>query len=113
MSYDNQYRQTHVHEVEGSVRLAELRENVHNHRFAGITDEVIMMPCGHIHKFVTKTDFYEDHFHPICVFTGPPIEVGDRDDRRHVHFIDAKTECSDGHLHEFVAATMIDNPIGD
>jgi len=28
--------QTHVHEVVGSVRLAELEEDPHNHRFAGL-----------------------------------------------------------------------------
>ena len=30
--------QTHVHEVLGSVRLAELGEDPHNHRFAGVTE---------------------------------------------------------------------------
>lgn len=113
MSYSNPHMMTHVHEVEGSVRLAELEEDPHNHRFAGVTEEVMMTPGGHIHKFVSKTDFYEDHFHPICVFTGLPVFVGRGEDKRHVHFIDAKTECADEHFHEFIAATLIENPIGD
>ncbi len=105
--------QTHVHEVVGSVRLAELEEDPHNHRFAGLTDQVIPVPGGHIHEFRTKTDFYEDHFHPICVKTGPPVRVGSGEDARHVHFIDNDTEVVDDHLHEFIVATLIENPIGD
>lgn len=105
--------QTHVHEVLGSVRLAELGEDPHNHRFAGVTEEVIAVPGGHIHKFTAKTDFYEDHFHPICVRTGLQVPVGIGNDRRHVHFIDARTEERDEHFHRFIAATLIDNPIGD
>ena len=105
--------QTHVHEVVGSVRLAELKEEPHNHRFAGVTDEVIWVPGGHIHKLQTKTDFYEDHFHPICVHTGINVQVGKCDDARHVHFIDDNTQVEDGHCHEFIAATLIENPIGD
>lgn len=109
----NQCIQTHVHEVVGSVRLAELGEDPHNHRFAGVTEEVVMVPGGHYHRFLAKTDFYEDHFHPICVVTGLQVEVGCGDDRRHVHFIDANTQREDGHFHQFIAATLIDNPIGD
>lgn len=108
--------QTHVHEVVGSVRLAELKEDPHNHRFAGVTDEVIRVPGApgsHIHKFYTKTDFYENHFHPICVKTGLAVRVGTGDDARHVHFIDSRTEVEDGHFHEFIAATLIENPIGE
>lgn len=109
--------QTHVHEVVGSVRLAELGEDPHNHRFAGVTDEVIFVPCGapgeHYHVLRTKTDFYEDHFHPIRVQTGVNVSVGEGDDERHVHFIDSTTEAEDGHFHAFIAATLIQNPIGD
>lgn len=110
-------RQTHVHEVVGSVRLAELCEDPHNHRFAGVTEEVVMVPCGrpgeHYHVFRTTTDFYEDHFHPICVETGVNVCVGEGEDERHVHFIDAATAVEDGHCHKFIAATLIQNPIGD
>lgn len=105
--------QTHVHEVVGSVRLAELEEDPHNHRFAGVTEEIIQTPEGHVHRFCTKTDFYEDHFHRISVTTGTPVWVGEGEDRRHIHFIDRNTEPRDGHFHEFIVSTLIDNPIGD
>ena len=104
---------THVHEVEGSVRLAELKKDPHNHRFAGVTEEVILVPGGHIHVFKTKTDFYEDHFHEIYVKTGLQVVVGKGEDARHVHFIDAETQVAEDHFHEFIAATLIENPIGD
>jgi len=109
----NDEKQTHVHEVVGSVRLAELEDDPHNHRFAGITSEAIPVPGGHIHKFESKTDFYEEHFHPICIKTCPDIRVGQGNDTRHIHFIDDDTEVADGHFHEFIAATLIDNPIGE
>jgi hypothetical protein len=105
--------QTHVHEVLGSVRLAGPRERIHDHRFAGVTEEVILVPGGHIHRFFTKTDFTKGHFHPICVETGLQVPVGTGKDRRHVHFIHARTECEAGHLHDFIAATLIENPVGD
>lgn len=110
---NGQEEQTHVHEVLGSVRLAELGEDRHNHRFAGMTGEVIPVTGGHIHRFRTTTDFYEDHFHLICVRTGLPVTVGEGDDARHVHFIDSETEVQDAHFHEFIVATLIENPIGD
>lgn len=110
-------RQTHVHEIVGSVRLAELGEDPHNHRFAGVTGEVVMVPGGcpgeHFHVLRTTTDFYENHFHPICTKTGINVSVGEGEDERHVHFIDYVTEVEDGHFHEFIAATLIQNPIGD
>lgn len=117
---DNKYKcsrecdmQTHVHEIAGSVRLAELEDDPHNHRFAGVTNEVIRVNGGHIHKLQTKTDFYENHFHLICVKTGLQVIVGEGEDARHVHFIDSNTEIADEHFHEFIAATLIENPIGD
>lgn len=106
-------KQTHVHEVQGSTRLAELNEDPHNHRFAGMTGEVIEIPGSHIHKFETTTDFYENHFHKICVKTGPAVWIGEGENRRHVHFIDSQTEVADGHCHKFIVATLIENPIGD
>lgn len=105
--------QTHVHEVLGSVRIVSPNNDAHNHRFAGVTEEVMQVPGGHIHKLFTKTDFYEDHFHPICVRTGLQVIVGTGDDARHVHFIDSQTEVEDKHFHEFIAATLIQNPIGE
>lgn len=104
---------TEVHEVLGSVRLAELQDDPHNHRFDGITGEEIVVPGGHIHKFETRTDFYENHYHRICVKTGPPILVGKGANARHVHFLDDMTEMADNHNHEFIASTLIFNPIGE
>lgn len=102
--------QTHVHEFLGSTKLAELEEDPHNHRFAGVSREVI--PCGdhHVHKIKTRTDFFENHFHEICVQTEEDIDVGDG---KHVHFVSRTTEEADGHTHDFVFATLIENPIGD
>lgn len=105
--------ETHVHEVVGSVRLAELEEDPHNHRFAGVTEEVVFVPGGHYHVLKTKTDFYENHFHEVCIRTGLQVVVGCGEDERHIHYIDDETQCSDGHRHEFIAATLIENPIGD
>jgi len=103
--------QRHVHEFEGSVRLAELNEDPHNHRFAGVSGQAIPLKGGnHIHEICTKTDFYEEHFHLIDVKSGPGIPVGGG---RHVHFVSAMTNVEDGHDHEFIVATLIENPIGD
>lgn len=99
--------QTHVHEFLGSVRLAELEEDVHNHRFAGVSGQAISAPGGHIHNIKTRTDFF-DHFHIIDVFTGPPISVGAN---RHVHFVYGVTSCNDCHRHKFILATLIEAPI--
>ena len=102
--------QRHVHEFLGSVKVAEIFEDPHNHRFAGITGEAIFCGDQHFHKICTNTDFYEDHFHSIADKTGPAIDVGDG---RHVHFVDGDTTIVDGHNHEFIFATLIENPIGD
>lgn len=103
--------QRHVHEFTGSVRLAELNEDPHNHRFAGVSEQAIPIGGGnHIHEICTKTDFYENHFHFINVQTGPAIPVGKG---RHIHFVSAMTNVEDGHCHDFIVAVLIDNPIGD
>ena len=55
--------QTHVHEVLGSVWIAEAATDPHNHRFAVVTCDVI--PVGtrdHVHEVKFRTDFYEDIF---------------------------------------------------
>lgn len=103
----------HVHEIEDSVRLAELTDDPHNHRFAGVTSEVIWVPGGHIHELHTKTDFYENHYHLVSVKTGLPVNVGEGKDARHIHYIDSVTDVADGHYHEFISGTLIVNPIGD
>jgi len=102
--------QTHVHEILGSVEIAERKEDPHNHRFATVSGEVIPIGRGdHVHNVRFRTDFYEEHFHEFCGRTEGAIPVGDR----HVHFLDDETTFNDGHRHDFRFATLIDDPIGD
>lgn len=116
------YKQTHVHEFQGSTKLAEFDEDVHNHRVAGISGEAIRIPGGHVHKIWTRTDFF-DHFHYIQQLTGPAIYV-DEDEKAdaaareaakgeapHIHFIEGLTTKNDGHQHEFQFATLIESPL--
>lgn len=102
--------QTHVHEFTGSVMIAEPEEDPHNHRFVGISSEVIKVQGGHVHEISTKTDFYENHFHEIGLRTGIQIPV---DNDRHIHFVEGKTTLNDGHAHNFQFSTLIEDPIGD
>jgi len=113
MAESRQYdcpRQTHDHEVQGSVRLAETRCDLHNHRFATVTSPAIPYgPDDHVHEVAFRTDFYEDHYHEFCGMTGVAIPTGDR----HVHFLESMTTTSEGHCHEFRVATLIEDPIGE
>ncbi len=102
--------QLHVHEVLGSVEIAEPQTDPHNHRFATVSGEA--RPLGnndHYHDVRFRTDFYEDHFHEGWGRTGGSIQTGDR----HVHFLESMTTQNDGHMHRYRVATMIDDPIGD
>jgi hypothetical protein len=93
--------QRHVHEFEGSTKLAEFYEDVHNHRVAGISGEAIPVRGSHIHKIWTRTDFF-DHFHCICKFTGPAIPV----------YEDGEKDCRVcEHRHWFQLATLIESPL--
>lgn len=107
--YDHHDEQSHVHEVQGSVQIAEPREEPHNHRFATVSGEAIPSGRSHYHVVKFKTDFYEDHFHEFSGRTSGAITVGDR----HVHFLESVTEVSDGHVHRFRVATLIEDPIGE
>lgn len=102
-------RQRHTHEFLGSTKLAELQDDPHNHRFAGVTGQAIKYGRSHVHKIRTNTDFF-DHFHEVIVTTGPAIPVGDG---RHVHFVMGRTTLNDGHRHKFIFATLIEKPIVD
>jgi hypothetical protein len=102
--------QTHVHEYLGSTRIAEEREDPHNHRFAGVTSEAIPRGNSHVHRLLGNSDFYENHHHEVGATTGPAIPVGDG---RHVHFVCGRTTLDDGHVHEFIFATLIEDPIGN
>lgn len=99
--------QTHVHEFQGSTKLAEECDERHNHRFARVTSEEIPFDDSHIHGIFTNTDFF-DHLHEVAVLTGLPIDVGGG---KHVHFVQGKTTIDDGHFHDFVFATLIESPL--
>ncbi len=103
--------QSHLHEFEGSVMLAEEGDDRHNHRFAGVTSQVILDPRGHRHALLTNTDFFENHHHEIGIITGLPISVGNG---KHVHFVGrplGNTTLDDGHFHQFQFSTLIDSPL--
>lgn len=98
--------QTHTHEFLGSTMLA--GDIIHNHRFAGVTSEEIPKGKSHVHAILTNTDFFVSHLHEVGVETGPAIPVGKG---RHVHFVYGYTTLNAGHVHEFILATLIENPI--
>ena len=103
----NETIQTHVHEFLASTKLAEEEEDRHNHRFAGITSEVIPKGDNHVHVIFTNTDFL-DHHHEVGIETGPAIRVGNG---KHVHFVKGTTTFDDGHVHEIEFATLIQKPL--
>lgn len=103
----NRHRvQRHVHEYNGSTKLACADCSVHNHRFAGVTGEAIPSCNSHVHRLETNTDFY-NHFHEISDTTGPAIPVGNG---RHVHFVKGTTTEEDDHTHKYNFATLIEGP---
>lgn len=105
-----QEEQTHVHEFLGSTKsAAEPGEEPHNHRFAGVSFEVIRVgDHHHIHEVKARTDFFEDHFHIIWERSKREIFVDDK----HVHFVTGTTNEVEDHTHDFVFATLIEDPIG-
>ncbi|MDF2538895.1 MAG: hypothetical protein K0S76_1916 [Herbinix sp.] len=98
--------QRHVHELQGSVKIA--GEVEHQHRFCTVTGEAIPYGNDHVHEVTFRTDTYDDHHHEFRGRTGCAVMVGDR----HVHYIESVTSVDDGHRHTFEAATMIENPTG-
>ena len=102
-------RQRHVHEFEGSTKLAEEGADRHNHRFAGVTGQAIRQGKSHIHEIdLSNTDFL-DHCHNLKkIKTGPAIPVGNG---KHVHFVTGMTTLNDEHKHQFNFATLIDRPL--
>lgn len=106
--HDDNDTQTHTHEFEASTKLAEENDDRHNHRFAGVTSEVIPIRGGsHKHAIFTLTDFF-GHLHQVAVETGPAVPVGDG---KHVHFVQGVTTVDDGHFHDFTFATLIEAPL--
>ena len=109
MGEDCERRQTHVHEFLGSTFITEEKnEEPHNHRFAGVSGEVIPYGDSHVHEICTNTDFYEEHLHEVGIRTGPAIYVAPK---KHVHFAYGKTTVDDKHCHKFIFATLIEDPI--
>lgn len=96
----------HVHEFLDSTKFAEQGRDRHNHRFAGVTCEAIRYGNSHVHKLRTNTDS-RDHHHEICDTTGPAIYVGGG---KHVHLVKGRTTREDGHVHEYIFATLIEDP---
>lgn len=106
----NQNRiQRHVHELEESVKLAEMCPDRHNHRTAAVTGQAIFIGNGnHVHKVDTRTDFL-DHFHRIDVFTGPALFIPGTN--KHIHLVRGFTSVNDGHRHAFLFTTQIEAPL--
>lgn len=101
--------QTHVHEFQESTKLAEMGEDRHNHRVAGVTSEVIpISPYRHVHAIKDNTDFL-DHHHEIGVTTGPDIPIPNSN--KHVHLVRGMTTVDDGHFHDFLFTTQIESPL--
>lgn len=104
--YTDVYDPDHNHEFAGSEMIA--ARTPHNHRFAGITSEAIRRGNSHIHVIHTDDDFFLNHHHEICVKTGPAIYVGYG---KHVHLVKGETSTDQGHHHDFIFATFIENPL--
>lgn len=102
------FQEGHVHEFQGSVKLAEEEEERHNHRFAGVSSEAIPLGDSHVHGVFTNTDFFEEHHHQIAAVSGPAIEIGNG---KHIHFANFVTSLNDGHFHEFQFASLIQDPL--
>lgn len=101
----------HVHEIQGSVKIAEREDDPHNHRFCTVSGEAMSLGTdNHVHEVCFLTDTYEDHQHEFKGRTGGAIPVCDG---RHVHFLESVTSMNDGHRHMFECATLIENPIGE
>lgn len=101
---------THVHEYESSTKLAEECDERHNHRVAGVTEEVMFIGGGnHVHRIINdNTDFF-DHAHRICVTTGPAIDIPNTN--KHVHKVSGTTTEADEHVHDFLFTTQINAPL--
>lgn len=101
--------QTHVHEFTASTKLAEAGADRHNHRFAGVTGEVIPVGNSHVHEIrLVNTDFLNHHHEVRRIRTGLAIPVGNG---KHVHFVRGSTTLIDGHVHRFNFATLIQQPL--
>ena len=74
-----------------------------------LSGPAILRGNSHVHRIETLTDS-TDHIHRIEDFTGEAINVGGG---RHVHLVRGTTSFDDGHRHNFIFATLIENPTGE
>lgn len=100
-------RQRHVHEFQGSTALAGAGNLRHNHRFAGVSGEAIPYRDSHVHRITTRTDFTNNHYHTIDLYSGPAIYIGGG---KHIHLVRGVTSFDAGHVHQFIFATLIESP---
>ncbi|ABX43166.1 YmaF family protein [Lachnoclostridium phytofermentans] len=101
----NNAKQTHVHEIQGSVEIAE-QNDPHSHRFATISGEAIPYGMDHYHEVSFKTDFFREHYHEFQGHTTTAIPIGNS----HLHYLESVTTANAGHKHGFRFATLIDDP---
>ncbi len=101
---NNERRQLHVHEIQGSVEIS--GNEPHSHRFASISSEEIPYNNSHYHEVTLKTDYFKNHFHEFNGNTTTAINIGDN----HIHYLDSVTTTNDGHNHNFKFITLFDDP---
>lgn len=106
--YEDDDEQKHVHEFVGSTQIAD-EDDPHNHRVAGVSGEAICVRGGHVHVVCGRTDFF-DHFHEFKETSSLQKPVGNG---KHVHFVETRTTCEDGHTHKLIFATLIEAPLLD
>lgn len=100
----------HLHEVQGSVQIVSSGCDAHNHRFATVSSEPIVLANGtHVHQVTFRTDSYNGHYHEFTGRTERAVEIGDG----HVHYLEAVTTEQAGHRHKFKVITHIEDPIED
>lgn len=97
----------HLHEVQGSTKVAGGGCEAHSHRYAAVTSEPVILKNGrHAHRLTFRTDTYDGHCHEFCGMTTEEYEICGG----HVHYCEGKTSQQDGHCHEFRFITHIENP---
>lgn len=134
MNKSSNRAQTHTHEFQGSTKLEEAGEDRHNHRFAGVTSQAIPIDGDrHVHAILANTDFFDHnhhddehhhefdhhhedgnhhdggHHHEVGAVIHPDIPIPNSD--KHIHLVTGTTTKDDGHTHDFIFTTLIDNPL--
>lgn len=109
----NTERQAHVHELVGSTQTEDNSCSCgqHNHRFVTVTGEAEYREGvrGHVHKVEFTTDTFDGHYHEFCGYSEGAVDVGCG---RHVHLVKDETTRNSQHDHDFIVATLIENPTG-